>query len=44
MNDHFNATTGSSAQRSEVHPGTEGHRTGGSHQGLIQSLQIEIVR
>ena len=35
MNDRFNATTGSSARRSEVHPGTEGHRIGGSHQGHL---------
>jgi LuxR family maltose regulon positive regulatory protein len=27
MNDRFNATTGSSARRSEVHPGTEGPHT-----------------
>jgi hypothetical protein len=38
MNDRFNATTGSSARRSEVHTGTEGHRIGGSHQVAAAAL------
>jgi hypothetical protein len=43
MNDRFNATTGSSARRSEVHPGTEGHRIGGSHQGPAISKRTQIA-
>jgi copper chaperone CopZ len=43
MNDRFNATTGSSARRSEVHPATEGHRIDGSHQGPAISKKDAIA-